>query len=148
MGIDSPDWSPRLGVIQARNLERPKASPHLANGWYGGQGKASQGMDWTSRKKSRNKRLTFHRKFEIIKSVMRKTTKNIKWFINDLGLNELDAWLAIIGGAALTAAILVLLSGGGPEIFRFWRVFFLNLWKIYEKKIHCIWWWWWNPRKR
>jgi hypothetical protein len=58
---------------------------------------------------------------------MKKTTKKMKWFINDLGLNELDAWLAIIGGATLTAAILVSLSGEGPEIMRFWRVFFLNL---------------------
>ena len=58
---------------------------------------------------------------------MRKTTKNIKWFINDLGLNELDAWLAIIGGSTLTATILVMLSGNGPEIFRYWRVFLLNL---------------------
>ncbi len=38
---------------------------------------------------------------------MRKTTKNIKWLINDLGLNELDAWLWMIGAAAFTAAILV-----------------------------------------
>ena len=38
---------------------------------------------------------------------MRKTTKNMKWLINDLGLNELDAWLSIIGGAALTAAVMV-----------------------------------------
>jgi hypothetical protein len=53
--------------------------------------------------------------------------KKIKWFINDLGLNELDAWLAIIGGAALTATILTMLSGNGPEIFRYWRVFFLSL---------------------
>jgi len=51
----------------------------------------------------------------------------IKWLVNDLGLNELDAWLAIIGGATLTAAILVVLSGGGEEVFRFWRVTFLNL---------------------
>jgi hypothetical protein len=58
---------------------------------------------------------------------MRKTTKNIKWLVNDLGLNELDAWLSIIGGSALTAAILVMLSGNGPEIFRYWRVFLLNL---------------------
>ena len=59
--------------------------------------------------------------------VMRKTTKKIKWLVNDLGLNELDAWLWMIGGAALTAAVLTLLSGGGAEIFRYWRVFFLNL---------------------
>jgi len=71
--------------------------------------------------------LDFTEKSVILLTVMRKTTKNIKWFINDLGLNELDAWLAIIGGSALTAAILTLLSGNGPEIFRFWRVFFLNL---------------------
>ena len=58
---------------------------------------------------------------------MRKITKNIKWLIDDLGLGELNAWLWITGGAALTAAILVLLSGGGAEIFRFWRVFFLKL---------------------
>ena len=58
---------------------------------------------------------------------MRKTTKNIKWLISDLGLNELDAWLWMIGGAALTAAVLVLLTGEGPEVYRYWRVFFLNL---------------------
>ena len=56
---------------------------------------------------------------------MRKTTKKIKWLVSDLGLNELDAWLWIIGGAALTAAVLVLLTGGGEEVFRYWRVFFL-----------------------
>ena len=54
-------------------------------------------------------------------------TNKIKWLVNDLGLNELNAWLWIIGGAALTAAILVLLSGGFGEVFRYWRVFFLNL---------------------
>ena len=32
----------------------------------------------------------------------------IKWLINDLGLNELDAWLRITSGAALTAAGMVL----------------------------------------
>jgi hypothetical protein len=58
---------------------------------------------------------------------MKKMTNKIKWFVNDLGLNELDAWLAIIGGATLTAAILVVLSGEGPEVYRYWRVFFLNL---------------------
>ena len=56
---------------------------------------------------------------------MRKTTKKIKWLVSDLGLNELDAWLWMIGGAALTAAVLVLLTGGGEEVFRYWRVFFL-----------------------
>ena len=39
---------------------------------------------------------------------MRKTTKKIKWLVSALGLNELDAWLWMIGGAALTAAVLVL----------------------------------------
>ena len=51
----------------------------------------------------------------------------IKWLVNDLGLNELNAWLWITGGAALTAAILVLLTGEGSEVVRYWRVFFLNL---------------------
>ena len=51
----------------------------------------------------------------------------LKWLIEDLGLNELDAWLWMIGGAALTAAILVLLSGGGGEVWRYWRVVGLNL---------------------
>ena len=58
---------------------------------------------------------------------MRKTTEKIKWLVSDLGLNELNAWLWMIGGAALTAAILTLVSGGGAEILRFWRVFFLKL---------------------
>ena len=53
-------------------------------------------------------------------------TNKIKWLINDLGLNETSAWLWMIGGAALTAAILTLLSGEGSEIWRYWRVFFLN----------------------
>ena len=52
--------------------------------------------------------------------------KNYK-IISDLGLNELSAWLWITGGAALTAAVLVLLSDGGAEIFRYWRVATLNL---------------------
>jgi hypothetical protein len=38
---------------------------------------------------------------------MKKTTKNMKWLINDLGLNELNAWLRITSGAALTAAVTV-----------------------------------------
>ena len=54
-------------------------------------------------------------------------TNKIKWLIDDLGLSELNAWLWITGGAALTAAILVLLSGGFGEVWRYWRVFFLNL---------------------
>ncbi len=53
--------------------------------------------------------------------------EKIKWLIDDLGLNEFNAWLWITGGAALTAAVLVLLTGGGAEIWRFWRVFFLKL---------------------
>ena len=54
-------------------------------------------------------------------------TNKIKWLVNDLGLNELNAWLWITGGAALTAAALAFLTGGGAEVFRYWRVFFLNL---------------------
>ena len=54
-------------------------------------------------------------------------TNKIKWLVNDLGLNELNAWLWITGGAALAAAVLVLLTGEGPEVWRYWRVFFLNL---------------------
>ena len=53
-----------------------------------------------------------------------KTTK-LNWLINDLGLNELNAWLWITGGAALTAAVLVFLTGGVSEVYRYWRVFFL-----------------------
>ena len=51
----------------------------------------------------------------------------IKWLVNDLGLNELNAWLWITGGAALTAAVLVLLTGGGEDVYRYWRVAALNL---------------------
>ncbi len=58
---------------------------------------------------------------------MRETTKKIKWLIDDLGAFELNAWLWVIGGATLTAAVLVLLTGEGPEIFRYWRVAALNL---------------------
>ena len=76
---------------------------------------------------SAKKVLDFTEKSVILLTVMRKTTKNIKWLIDDLGLNELNAWLWITGGAALTAAIMVLLSGNGPETWRYWRVFFLNL---------------------
>ena len=57
----------------------------------------------------------------------RNMTSKIKWFVNDLGLNELNAWVWITGGAALTAAALVFLTGGGSEVWRYWRVFFLNL---------------------
>jgi hypothetical protein len=77
--------------------------------------------------------LTFTEKSDRLIEVSEKTnTKNtmmnkIKWLVDDLGLNELNAWLWITGGAALTAAALVLLSGEGPEIWRFWRVFFLKL---------------------
>tara|TARA_Y100001951_G_scaffold89214_1_gene81425 strand:+ start:73 stop:300 length:228 start_codon:yes stop_codon:yes gene_type:complete len=74
--------------------------------------------------------LTFTGKSAILIEVSERKNnmKNkIKWLVSDLGLNELDAWLWITGGAALTAAILVLLSGEGPEIWRFWRVFFLKL---------------------
>ena len=73
------------------------------------------------------KKLDFYRKSVILLIVMRKTTEKIKWLVSDLGLNELNAWLWMIGGAALTALGLVLLSGGGAEILRFWRVFFLKL---------------------
>jgi hypothetical protein len=53
----------------------------------------------------------------------------IKWLVNDLGLNELNAYLFITGGAILTAAALVLLSGvvDASEVWRYWRVFFLKL---------------------
>ena len=71
--------------------------------------------------------LDFTEKSVILLTVMRETTKNIKWLIDDHGLNELNAWLWITGGAALTAAIVVLLSGDSLEIWRYWRVFFLNL---------------------
>jgi hypothetical protein len=51
----------------------------------------------------------------------------IKWLVNDLGLNELNAYLFITGGAILTATALVLLSGDASEAWRYWRVFFLKL---------------------
>ena len=53
----------------------------------------------------------------------------IKWLVNDLGLNELNAYLFIAGGAILTAAALVLLSGvvDASEVSMYWRVFFLKL---------------------
>jgi hypothetical protein len=53
--------------------------------------------------------------------------KKIKNLIDDIGLNEFDAWLWITFAAVSTAAALVFLTGGGAEILRFWRVFFLNL---------------------
>ena len=58
---------------------------------------------------------------------MKEKIQKLNNIIDDLGLNELNAWLWITGGAALTAAILVLLSGGIGEVFRYWRVFFLSL---------------------
>ena len=42
-----------------------------------------------------------------MKNEMKKTTKSLKWLINDLGLNELGAWLFVTGSAALTAAVMV-----------------------------------------
>ena len=63
----------------------------------------------------------------ILIKVMREKIQKLNDIIDDFGLFELNAWLWITGGAALTAAILVLLSGEGPEIVRYWRVFFLNL---------------------
>jgi hypothetical protein len=53
--------------------------------------------------------------------------KQLKNLIDDLGLNEFDAWLWMTFWAASIAAVLVLLTGGGEEVFRYWRVFFLNL---------------------
>ena len=58
---------------------------------------------------------------------MREKIQKLNNILDDFGLYELNAWLWITGGAALTAAILVLLSGGFGEVFRYWRVFFLNL---------------------
>ena len=43
-----------------------------------------------------------------IKNNMKKTTKNIKWLINDLGLNELGAWLFVASSAALTVMVFAL----------------------------------------
>ena len=58
---------------------------------------------------------------------MREKIQKLNNILDDFGLYELNAWLWITGGAALTAAILVLLSGGIGEVFRYWRVFFLSL---------------------
>jgi hypothetical protein len=58
---------------------------------------------------------------------MRKKIQKLNDIFDDFGLYELNAWLWITGGAALTAAILVLLSGGFGEVWRYWRVFFLSL---------------------
>ena len=71
--------------------------------------------------------LDFTEKSVILIKVMREKIQKLNDIIDDFGLFELNAWLWITGGAALTAAILVLLSGEGPEIVRYWRVFFLNL---------------------
>jgi len=51
----------------------------------------------------------------------------IKWLVNDLGLNELNAYLFVAGSAITAAALVLLLSGDAPEIWRYWRVFFLKL---------------------
>ena len=53
--------------------------------------------------------------------------KKLNDILDDFGLYELNAWLWITGGAALTAAVLTLLLGGFGEVLRYWRVFFLNL---------------------
>ena len=58
---------------------------------------------------------------------MREKIQKLNDILDDFGLYELNAWLWITGGAVLTAAILVLLSGGIGEVFRYWRVFFLSL---------------------
>ena len=58
---------------------------------------------------------------------MREKIQKLNDIIEDFGLFELNAWLWVTGGAALTAAILVLLTGEGPEVVRYWKVFFLNL---------------------
>lgn len=76
---------------------------------------------------SAKKVLDFTEKSVILIKVMREKIQKLNDIIDDFGLFELNAWLCITGGAALTAAILVLLSGEGPEIYRYWRVFFLNL---------------------
>jgi hypothetical protein len=68
----------------------------------------------------------FHQGLRVLARLIIMTNK-IKWLVNDLGLNELNAWLWITGGAALTALGLVLLSDGGAEVFRYWRVAGLNL---------------------
>ena len=51
--------------------------------------------------------LTINQNCETIKSVMRKLNTKLKWLVSDLGLNELDAWLWMIGAAALTGAVMV-----------------------------------------
>ena len=58
---------------------------------------------------------------------MREKIQKLNDIIEDFGLFELNAWLWVTGGAALTAAILVLLTCEGPEVVRYWKVFFLNL---------------------
>jgi hypothetical protein len=53
--------------------------------------------------------------------------KQIKNLVADMGLNEFRAWLWVTFAAASSAAAMVLLSGSGAEIFRYWRVFFLSM---------------------
>ena len=53
--------------------------------------------------------------------------KKLNDILDDFGLYELNAWLWITGGAALTAAVLTLLLGGFGEVWRYWRVCFLSL---------------------
>ena len=71
--------------------------------------------------------LDFTEKSVILIKVMREKIQKLNDIIDDFGLFELNAWLWITGGAALTAAALVFLTGGGSEVWRYWRVFFLNL---------------------
>ena len=70
MGINSPNRPSRLGIIQARNLESPKAQPHLAYGSHGGQGKTSQRMGRTSREK-RTCKLRYREKMTLLTKKIR-----------------------------------------------------------------------------
>ena len=49
--------------------------------------------------------------------------KQIKNLVADIGLNEFNAWLWITFAAVSTAAALAFMTGGGAEIFRYWRGF-------------------------